>query len=188
MTYLDPRSTGVGQVLTFAAAYGNGGDEDNVKAGTDYLGRLHAAGNVQRVEGTTPYAKFLKGEIPVWIGYENDGLKARHADGMGDACEIVIPSEASVAAPYAISLVKDGPNPNAGRLWLNFIMSDVGQRLFAQGFVRPSRRDVSPAGRGRRAHARRAADPPLGRGQGRGPQGRVGPVVGPGHPGQVGAP
>ena len=67
----------------FAAAYGNGGDEDNVKAGTDYLGRLHAAGNVQRVEGTTPYAKFLKGEIPVWIGYENDGLKARHADGMG---------------------------------------------------------------------------------------------------------
>ena len=83
VTYLDPRSTGVGQVLTFAAAYGNGGDEDNVKAGTDYLGRLHAAGNVQRVEGTTPYAKFLKGEIPVWIGYENDGLKARHADGMG---------------------------------------------------------------------------------------------------------
>ena len=70
VTYLDPRSTGVGQVLTFAAAYGNGGDEDNVKAGTDYLGRLHAAGNVQRVEGTTPYAKFLKGEIPVWIGYE----------------------------------------------------------------------------------------------------------------------
>ena len=99
VTYLDPRSTGVGQVLTFAAAYGNGGDEDNVKAGTDYLGRLHAAGNVQRVEGTTPYAKFLKGEIPVWIGYENDGLKARHADGMGDACEIVIPREASVAAP-----------------------------------------------------------------------------------------
>ena len=66
-----------------------------------------------------------------------------------------------MAAPYAISLVKDGPNPNAGRLWLNFIMSDVGQRLFAQGFVRPSRRDVSPAGRGCRAHARRTADPPL---------------------------
>ena len=31
VTYLDPRSTGVGQVLTFAAAYGNGGDEDNVR-------------------------------------------------------------------------------------------------------------------------------------------------------------
>lgn len=143
VTYLDPRSAGVGQVLTFAAAYGNGGSVDNVKPGTDYLGKLHAAGNVQRVEGTTPYAKFIKGEIPIWIGYENDGLKAKHIDGMGDACEVVIPKEASVAAPYAISLVKNGPNPNSAKLWLNFIMSSVGQQLFAKGFVRPSVPDVT---------------------------------------------
>ena len=138
VVYLDPRSTGIGQVLTFAAAYANGGSVDNVQPGTDYLGKLHAAGNVLRVEGTTPYAKFLKGEIPVWISYENDGLKAKHVDGMGDAVEVVIPKEASVAAPYAISLVKNGPNPNAGKLWLNFIMSEAGQSLFAQGFVRPA--------------------------------------------------
>src|SRR5947207_804346 len=42
------------------------------------------------------------------------------------------------AAPYAISLVEKGPNPSAGKLWLNFIMSDMGQGIFAQGFVRPS--------------------------------------------------
>jgi len=138
VVYLDPRSTGVGQVLVFAAAFANGGSVENIKPGTDYLGQLHAKGNVMRVEGTTPYAKFLKGEIPIWIGYENDGLKAKHLDGMGDAAEVVIPKEASVAAPYAISLVKNGPNPNAGKLWLNFIMSEVGQNLFAQGFVRPA--------------------------------------------------
>jgi putative spermidine/putrescine transport system substrate-binding protein len=138
VVYLDPRSTGVGQVMVFAAAYASGGDVDNVKPGIDYLDKLHASGNVLRVEGTTPYAKFLKGEIPVWISYENDGLKAKHVDGMGDAVEVIIPKEASVAAPYAISLVKGGPNPNSGKLWLNFIMSDVGQGLFAQGFVRPA--------------------------------------------------
>lgn len=138
VVYLDPRSTGIGQVLVFAAAYANGGSVDNVKPGTDYLGQLHAGGNVLRVEGTTPYAKFLKGEIPIWISYENDGLKAKHVDGMGDGIDVVIPKEASVAAPYAISLVKNAPNPNAGKLWLNFIMSEVGQGLFAQGFVRPS--------------------------------------------------
>jgi putative spermidine/putrescine transport system substrate-binding protein len=138
VVYLDPRSTGIGQVLTFAAAYANGGDVDKFQPGTDYLGKLHAAGNVLRVEGTTPYAKFLKGEIPIWISYENDGLKAKYVDGMGDAAEVVIPKEASVAAPYAISLVKNGPNPNAGKLWLNFIMSEAGQSLFAQGYVRPA--------------------------------------------------
>ncbi len=137
VVYLDPRSTGQGQVLSFAANYAAGGDMDNVKPGMEYLGKLHQVGNVLRVEGTTPYAKFLKGEIPVWIGYENDGLKAKYVDGMPDA-EVVIPSEASVAAPYAKSLVKNAPHPKAGQLWLNFIMTDQGQTIFAEGFVRPS--------------------------------------------------
>ncbi|HLW11234.1 MAG TPA: iron ABC transporter substrate-binding protein, partial [Casimicrobiaceae bacterium] len=46
--------------------------------------------------------------------------------------------EGSAAAPYAISLVKKAPHPNAGKLWLNMIMIDFGQGIFAQGFVRPS--------------------------------------------------
>ncbi|WP_119354907.1 extracellular solute-binding protein [Azohydromonas sediminis] len=138
IVYLDPRSTGVGQVMTFAANFGNGGDMNNVKPGLDYLGRLHQAGSVLRVLGTTPYAQFVKGEIPIWISYENDGLKAKYTDGLGDAVAVVIPKEASAAAPYAISLVERGPNPNAGKLWLNFVMSDFGQGIFAEGFVRPS--------------------------------------------------
>ncbi|PTE19852.1 iron ABC transporter substrate-binding protein [Cereibacter changlensis JA139] len=138
IVYQDPRSTGQGQVVVFAAAFGNGGDMDNVQPGIEYLGGLTQAGNVLRTVGTTPYAQFVKGEIPIWIGYENDGLKAEHLDGMGDDIAVVTPAEASAAAPYAISLVKGGPNPNAGKLWLNFVMSDFGQQIFAQGFVRPS--------------------------------------------------
>lgn len=138
IVYQDPRSTGQGQVVTFAASFGNGGDMDNVTPGINYLGELTKAGNVLRTVGTTPYAQFLKGEIPIWIGYENDGLKAKFVDGMGDGIAVVIPKEASAAAPYAISLVKNGPNPNAGKLWLNFVLSDEGQKIFAEGFVRPS--------------------------------------------------
>lgn len=138
IVYQDPRSTGQGQVVAIAAAFGNGGDMENIAPGVDYLGKLTKAGNVLRTVGTTPYAQFLKGEIPVWIGYENDGLKAKFVDGMGEDVAVVIPKEASAAAPYAISLVKGGPNPNAGKLWLNFIMSDMGQKIFAEGFVRPS--------------------------------------------------
>lgn len=138
VVYLDPRSTGVGQVLTFAANFAAGGDMNNVQPGLDYLGKLHASGNVLRVLGTTPYAQFVKGEIPIWISYENDGLKAKYTDGLGSAVAVVIPKEASAAAPYGISLVEKGPNPNAGKLWLNFVMTDFGQGIFAQGFVRPS--------------------------------------------------
>jgi putative spermidine/putrescine transport system substrate-binding protein len=138
VVYLDPRSTGQGQVIAFAAAFANGGDMDNVAPGIEYLGKLSKAGNVLRTVGTTPYAQFLKGEIPIWIGYENDGLKAKHIDGMGNDIAVVMPKEASAAAPYAISLVRRGPNPNAGKLWLNFIMTEMGQGIFAEGFVRPA--------------------------------------------------
>ena len=138
IVYLDPRSTGVGQVLAFAANFGNGGDMNNLQPGLDYLGKLHQSGNVLRVLGTTPYAQFVKGEIPIWISYENDGLRAKWTDGLGDAVAVVIPKEASAAAPYAISLVEKGPNPSAGKLWLNFVMTEFGQGIFAQGFVRPS--------------------------------------------------
>ena len=138
VVYLDPRSTGVGQVVAFAANFGMGGDMNNLQPGMDYFAKLHQSGNVLRVLGTTPYAQFVKGEIPIWISYENDGLKAKYTDGLGDAVAVVIPKEASAAAPYAISLVDKGPNPNAGKLWLNFVMTDMGQGIFAQGFVRPS--------------------------------------------------
>jgi len=138
IVYLDPRSTGVGQVVAFAANFGMGGDMNNLQPGLDYFAKVHQSGNVLRVLGTTPYAQFVKGEIPIWISYENDGLKAKYTDGLGDAVAVVIPKEASAAAPYAISLVEKGPNPSAGKLWLNFIMSDMGQGIFAQGFVRPS--------------------------------------------------
>lgn len=39
LVYLDPRSTGVGQVAVIAAAYGADGSVDNIKPGIAYLAR-----------------------------------------------------------------------------------------------------------------------------------------------------
>lgn len=137
VVYLDPRTTGVGQVLTWAANFANGGTYDNLQPGFDYIQRLHRSGNVLRVMGTTPYAQFVRGEIPIWVNFVNDGQRAKFIDGMGDDVEVISPSEGTVAAPYTISLVRNAPRPDAGRLWLNFIMSNMGQQLFAEGFVTP---------------------------------------------------
>src|SRR5436309_15106533 len=74
VVYLDPRSTGVGQVVVFAANFGNGGDMNNLQPSFDYFTKLQQSCNVLRVRGTTPYAQCLKWWIPCWIGYEIDGL------------------------------------------------------------------------------------------------------------------
>src|SRR5258706_3622741 len=144
LVYADPRTSGAGQVTVFAANLAAGGSLETVRPGIDYLAELHRLGNVLRVDAGA-YVDFVKGKVPVWISFEMDGLRAKHADGMGDDVELVAPAEGTVAAPYTISLVKGARNDNAAKLWLNFALSDQGQRLFAEGFVRPAVNDLALA-------------------------------------------
>jgi putative spermidine/putrescine transport system substrate-binding protein len=51
----------------------------------------------------------------------------------------VIPAEGTVVVPYVMSLVKNGPNPELGKKILDFIMSDKGQAVWANAFLRPVR-------------------------------------------------
>ena len=51
----------------------------------------------------------------------------------------VIPSEGTVVVPYVMSLVKNSPNPEKGKKILDFIMSDEGQKVWANAFLRPVR-------------------------------------------------
>jgi len=137
IVYLDPRTAGIGYAIVLSSIHAQGGDLDHPEAGIDYLAKLQQSGNIRMIEKTTEFDKFVKGEIPIWITYDANAYRAKYIAELGDAVDIVIPEEGSVTAPYAISLVKDAPNPNAGKLWLNYILSDEGQGLFAKGFVRP---------------------------------------------------
>lgn len=137
VVYLDPRSTGIGQMLCIAAAFAAGGDLENITPGLAYLGWLHKAANVLRVLGGSPNEAFRRGEIPIWIGYEHEGLRLQREFGT-EAVAVVIPREASLAAPFAMSLVRGAPNANAARLWFNFLMAEPGQLGFAAADLRPS--------------------------------------------------
>lgn len=137
IVYLDPRTAGIGYAIVLATAHALGGNLDNLKPGIEYLAKLQKAGNVRMIEKTTEYDKFVKGEVPIWITYDFNAYRAKYIGGLGDDVAIVIPKEGTITAPYAISMVKGAPNPNSAKLWLNFIMSEEGQKIFAEGFVRP---------------------------------------------------
>ena len=59
--------------------------------------------------------------------------------------EFVIPAEGTVVVPYVMSLVKNGPNPDKGKKILDFIMSDKGQAVWANAFLRPVRASAMSA-------------------------------------------
>lgn len=137
IVYLDPRTTAQGQAVFLAANHAAGGSYVDFTRGADYFAALDKAGSVLRVAGGTAYAQFIKGEIPVWITYASDAVRARRDDGLGDIVAMATPTDAPLRVPYVIGLVRGAPHPSAARLWLNYVFSGEGQALFAHAGAKP---------------------------------------------------
>ncbi|MBA2780452.1 ABC transporter substrate-binding protein [Billgrantia kenyensis] len=133
--YLDPASAFVGYVGAVAINLALGGDMDDFSPAIDYFNEL--AANQPIVPQQTSYARVLSGEIPILLDYDFNAYRARHSDGAN--VEFVIPEEGSVVVPYVMSLVKNGPNPDNGRAVLDFVLSDQGQAVWANAYLRPVR-------------------------------------------------
>jgi len=51
----------------------------------------------------------------------------------------VIPAEGTVVVPYVMSAVAKSPNAASGRKALDFVLSNEGQAIWANAFLRPVR-------------------------------------------------
>jgi len=133
--FLDPTSAAVGYSVITAANLAMGGTLDDWDKGIDYLKRLEANGAIHPKQ--TANAKVMKGEIPILIDADFNGYKMKHNDNA--PIEVVIPAEGSLKIPYVISLVKNAPHEENAKKYLDYLLSDEGQSLFADGFVQPIR-------------------------------------------------
>lgn len=133
--YLDPSSAFVGYAGAVAVNRAMGGSLDDFGPGIDYFKKLNE--NDPIVPKQTSYARVLSGEIPILFDYDFNAYRAKYKD---DANVVfVIPEEGTVVVPYVMSLVKDAPNADKGKRILDFIMSDQGQKVWANAFLRPIR-------------------------------------------------
>jgi len=112
-----------------------GGDLDNFTPGIEYMKKLQA--NEPIVPKQTSYARVLSGEIPILLDYDFNAYRAKYKDKAN--IEFVIPEEGSIIIPYVMSLVKNAPHPELGKKILDFIMSDKGQAVWANAFLKPVR-------------------------------------------------
>lgn len=131
--YLNPGSAAVGQVGVIAVNLALGGSYERLDPGIGYFKKLQA--NKPIVPTQTSYARVLSGEIPILLDYDFNAYRAQYKDGAPTT--FVIPEEGSLQLPYVMGLVRNSPNPEQGRRLLDFVLSDAGQRHWANAFLRP---------------------------------------------------
>ena len=133
--YLDPSSAFVGYAGAVAVNQALGGTLDNFQPGLDWFAKLKA--NQPIVPKQTAYARVLSGEIPILLDYDFDAYRAKYKDHANVA--FVIPKEGTISVPYVMSLVKNAPHAANGKKVLDFVLSDEGQKLWANAYLRPVR-------------------------------------------------
>jgi putative spermidine/putrescine transport system substrate-binding protein len=137
--YLDPTSAAVGYAAAVAANLALGGSFDNIDPGIAFFKELKK--NKPIVPKQTSYARVLSGEIPIMFDYDFNTLRAKYKDGC--KCVFVVPQEGTIVLPYVMSLVKGAPHPENAKKVLDYLMSDKGQRIWANAFLRPIRASAS---------------------------------------------
>jgi len=133
--YLDPASAFVGYVGAVAINQAMGGDLNNFDRAIKYFADLQK--NQPIVPKQTSYARVLSGEIPILFDYDFNAYRGKYKDKANIA--FVIPAEGTVIVPYVMSLVAKGSNPENAKKVLDHLMSDEGQAIWANAYLRPVR-------------------------------------------------
>jgi putative spermidine/putrescine transport system substrate-binding protein len=134
----DPREAGAALAAVFAASLGNGGSVGNVEPGITFFQKLKQAGNLLPVDATP--ATIASGQTPITIDWDYLQLSyKKEVAKQGIDWQVVVPTQGRYGAFYAQAINASGPNPNAAKLWEEFLYSDQGQLLFLKGGTHPAR-------------------------------------------------
>ena len=133
----DPTIAGEAFAAVFAAALGNGGSLDNIQPGIDFFAKLKKAGNFNPTFALP--GNFAKGLTPIAIRWDYLLLAERDSFNGNPAVTVTVPAGKVYGGYYCQAISKYAPNPNAAKLWQEYLYSDEGQLLFLKGYTHPAR-------------------------------------------------
>jgi putative spermidine/putrescine transport system substrate-binding protein len=133
--YLDPSSAAVGYVGAVAVNIALGGADGDFTPAVNFFKDLHK--NQPIVPKQTSYARVVSGEIPILFDYDFNAYRAKYGETGNFA--FVIPCEGTVVFPYVTSLVKNAPDKDKAKKVLDYFLSDKGQAMWANAYLRPAR-------------------------------------------------
>ena len=133
--YLDPSSAAVGYVGAVAINLALGGSAKNFDPAIGFFKELQK--NDPLVPKQTSYARVVSGEMPILLDYDFNAYRAKYSE-KGNF-EFVIPCEGSVVFPYVVGLVKNAPDKEKAKKVLDYLLSDKGQAIWTNAYLRPAR-------------------------------------------------
>jgi iron(III) transport system substrate-binding protein len=79
--------------------------------------------------------RVARGEYPLYLPFN----VSEYISLRGLPIKAVVPSEGAAYVPFGAAILKDAPHPNAARVFLNFLLSEVGQTMLAAEGFRPAK-------------------------------------------------
>lgn len=135
----DPRASNQAILAVMAAGMARGAEpgEPAAQAGLEYFAELNAAGNFVPVIGRA--GTLAQGTTPILILWDYNALANRDTLAGNPPIEVVVPSDVTLAGVYVQGISAFAPQPNAARLWMEYLYSDAGQLGWLAGYCHPIR-------------------------------------------------
>ncbi len=132
VVYSDPTVQGTAFTFVYGINAIMGGGPDMAK-GFDYLKRLDA--NILAYPREDSYNDLVRGEVPIWINADGNGLKAKHVDKA--PIETVVAEEGTIVMPLVMAMVKGAPRGDEAKKYLDWLLGPSAQKTMAESFFRP---------------------------------------------------
>ena len=135
----DPRASNQAILAVLGAGLSTGAapGEAAGKAGLDFFKALNDAGNFVPVIGKA--GTLAQGTTPIIIMWDYNALAARDTLAGNPPVEVVVPKSGVLAGVYVQAISAYAPQPNAAKLWMEYLYSDEGQLGWLKGYCHPAR-------------------------------------------------
>jgi len=135
----DPRTSNQAILAVMAAGMARGAEPgaEAAEAGLQFFKELNEAGNFVPVTGRA--GTLAQGTTPILITWDYNALTWRDGLQGNPPAEVVVPSDAVLAGVYVQAISAYAPQPNAAKLWMEYLYSDEGQLGWLKGYCHPIR-------------------------------------------------
>jgi putative spermidine/putrescine transport system substrate-binding protein len=140
----DPLTSNAAALSVWAAGLATGATGvEAAQAGLEFFADLNAAGNFVPIDGDSRTVGI--GETPILIDWSYNSILNNVNLAGNPEIATNVPADGRLAGVYVQAISAYAPHPNAAKLWMEYLYSDEGQLLWAEGFCHPIRFEAMSA-------------------------------------------